>query len=159
MAKQEWVEDSVGLNKRDRWIKQIAYNLILIIVCIAVLYPVIWVVQMALTPNEMAGLGGGFSLDKLSFSNFEYVLCNPDANNNNECRFLFFYLLLNIIFPDGKGNNSYCNNHASRYGQHQRYVVGLGRVSGGFKKYHGHHQGEYSAQCSHEIDDRISCAS
>lgn len=97
MAKQEWVEDSVGLNKRDRWIKQIAYNLILIIVCIAVLYPVIWVVQMALTPNEMAGLGGGFSVDKLSFSNFEYVLCNPDANNNNECRFLFFYQLKNSI--------------------------------------------------------------
>ena len=31
MAKaQEWVEDSVGLNQKDRIIKQIVYNLILI---------------------------------------------------------------------------------------------------------------------------------
>ena len=93
MAKQEWVEESVGLNKRDRWIKQIVYNLILILVCCAVLYPVLWVVQMALTPNDLAGLGGGFSLEKADFSNFAYVM----GHTNQEGQNLFLHQLWNSI--------------------------------------------------------------
>ena len=80
MAKaQEWVEDSVGLNQKDRIIKQIVYNLILVIVCVAVLYPVIWVVKMALTPNEMAGIGGDTANISFTLDNFSHVrsgLCN-----------------------------------------------------------------------------------
>lgn len=98
MAKKEvWVEDSVGLNKKDRWIKQIVYNLILILVCVAVLYPVLWVVQMAITPNEIAGAADGASNVSYTLDNFKHVICNPDQNNNNECRYLFFYQLKNSV--------------------------------------------------------------
>ena len=78
MAKEKWVEDSVGLNKRDRILKQVIYNLILILVCIAVLWPVLWVVQMAFTPNGAVSIGGevsdvSYTLQE-RLSNFDYVI-------------------------------------------------------------------------------------
>ena len=50
--KQEWVEDSVGLNKRERIFKQIAYNLILILVCMAVLFPLTTDPHIAMFPSS-----------------------------------------------------------------------------------------------------------
>lgn len=91
--KEEWVEESVGLSKKDRIIKQIAYNLILIIVCALVLYPVVWVVQMAFTPNEAASIGSsadgiGFTLD-----NFSHVITKTDDQGHH----VFGYQLWNSI--------------------------------------------------------------
>ena len=91
--KQEWVEDSVGLNKRDRIIKQIVYNLSLILVCIAVLYPVVWVVKMALTPNELAGIGGDTSQIQFTLDNFKHVVLNQNQNGD----YLFFHQLANSV--------------------------------------------------------------
>ena len=94
MAKaQEWVEDSVGLNQKDRIIKQIVYNLILIIVCVAVLYPVIWVVKMALTPNEMAGIGGDTANISFTLDNFSHVI----FKTNQPGAYLFFHQLWNSV--------------------------------------------------------------
>ncbi len=91
--KQEWVEESVGLNKKELLLKQIGYNLILILVCIAVLYPVIWVVQMAITPNDVAGIGGDTSNIQFTLDNFKHVL----FNQNKAGDFLFFHQLWNSI--------------------------------------------------------------
>lgn len=93
MSKQkQWVEESVGLNKKDMILKQLVYNAILIIVCLLVLYPVLWVVQMALTPNEVAGVGVssdvGFTLD-----NFRQVIFNQDQDGN----YLFVHQLKNSV--------------------------------------------------------------
>ena len=89
--KQEWVEESVGLNKKDRIIKQIVYNLILILVCVAVLYPVIWVVKMALTPNELASVGGSWSM--VTLDNFSHVIFKTNQNGD----YLFFHQLWNSV--------------------------------------------------------------
>ncbi len=91
--KEEWVEESVGLSKKDRIIKQIAYNLILILVCALVLYPVVWVVQMAFTPNEAASIGA--SSDGISFTldNFRHVIFKTDDMGHH----VFGYQLWNSI--------------------------------------------------------------
>ncbi|MBQ8035826.1 MAG: sugar ABC transporter permease [Proteobacteria bacterium] len=91
--KQEWVEGSVGLNKKELLIKQIAYNLILILVCIAVLYPVIWVVKMALTPNEVAGIGGDSANIQFTLDNFRHVI----FKQNQAGDYLFFHQLWNSV--------------------------------------------------------------
>ena len=91
--KQEWVEESVGLNKQQMITRQIAYNAILIIVCLLVLYPVLWVVKMALTPNEFASVGGGWANFHPDFSNFEHVIMNQNQNGD----YLFFHQLWNSV--------------------------------------------------------------
>ncbi len=89
--KQEWAEGSVGLNKKEMITKQIVYNLILIIVCILVLYPVIWVVQMAFTPNDAASIGGNAA--GFTFDNFSHVLFKQDDSNH----YVFLYQLWNSV--------------------------------------------------------------
>ena len=91
--KQEWVEESVGLNKKQMIIMQIAYNAILILVCLAVLYPVLWVVKMALTPNEIAGIGGDTSNIQFTMDNFKHVVFNQNQNGD----YLFFHQLWNSV--------------------------------------------------------------
>ena len=91
--KQEWVEGSVGLSKKELWIKQIAYNLILILVCAAVLYPVVWVVKMALTPNELAGIGGDSANIQYTLDNFRHVI----FKQNQAGDYLFFHQLWNSV--------------------------------------------------------------
>lgn len=89
--KQEWVEESVGLSKKDLIIKQIVYNFILIIVCALVLYPVLWVVKMALTPNDVAGLGN--DTVNYTLANFQHVLMHQNQNGD----YLFFHQLANSV--------------------------------------------------------------
>ncbi len=91
--KEEWVEESVGLSKKDRIIKQIAYNLILILVCALVLYPVVWVVQMAFTPNEAASIGANTEGINFTLSNFEHVIFKTDDAGHH----VFGYQLWNSI--------------------------------------------------------------
>ena len=94
--KEKWVEESVGLSKRELIIKQIAYNLILILVCIAVLWPVVWVVQMAFTPNGAVSIGGevsdvSYTLEE-RLSNFDYVIFRQ-----KDGQYLFFHQLWNSV--------------------------------------------------------------
>ena len=94
--KEKWVEESVGLSKRDRIIKQIAYNLILILVCIVVLWPVLWDVQMAFTPNGAVSIGGevsdvSYTLQE-RLSNFDYVIFHQ-----KDGQYLFFHQLWNSV--------------------------------------------------------------
>ncbi|MBQ9394097.1 MAG: sugar ABC transporter permease [Proteobacteria bacterium] len=86
--KEEWVEESVGLSKKDRIIKQIAYNLILILVCALVLYPVIWVVQMAFSPDCPDGI-----CEDGILHNFIHVITKTDGVGHH----VFGYQLLNSV--------------------------------------------------------------
>lgn len=90
---QKWSEGSVGLNKKDMIIRQLVYNGILIAVCLAVLYPVLWVVKMALTPNAAAGLGDSASSVGFTLDNFRHVIFNQDQDGN----WLFFHQLKNSV--------------------------------------------------------------
>lgn len=94
MSKKEvWVEQPGALNKRDMFIRQIIYNAVLIAVCLLVLYPVLWVVKMALTPNDAAGLSASILPDTVTLENFDKVIFNQDQDGN----YLFFHQLKNSV--------------------------------------------------------------
>jgi arabinogalactan oligomer/maltooligosaccharide transport system permease protein len=65
---------------------------LLIAVCVAVLYPVLWVVKMALTPNDEAGLTASPIPDSVTLDNFTYVL-----GRSRDGSWLFGRQLLNSI--------------------------------------------------------------
>lgn len=92
MSKQkEWVEQPGALNKRDMIIRQIVFNAILIIVCLIVLYPVLWVIMMAITPNEIAGVSSSLIPQQVTFDNFIDVVSRVDDYGNH----LFLHQLKN----------------------------------------------------------------
>lgn len=94
MSKQkEWVEQPGALNKRDMIIRQIVFNAILIIVCLIVLYPVLWVIMMAITPNEIAGVSSSLIPQQVTFDNFIDVVSRVDDYGNH----LFFHQLKNSV--------------------------------------------------------------
>lgn len=94
MSKQkEWVEQPGALNKRDMIIRQIVFNAILIIVCLIVLYPVLWVVMMAITPNEIAGVSSSLIPQQVTFDNFIDVVSRVDDYGNH----LFLHQLKNSV--------------------------------------------------------------
>jgi arabinogalactan oligomer / maltooligosaccharide transport system permease protein len=49
-------------------------HLILVLVCVAVLYPVLWVLKMALTPNDEAGLTASPIPEHITLDNFKFVM-------------------------------------------------------------------------------------
>lgn len=94
MSKQkEWVEQPGALNKRDMIIRQIVFNAILIIVCLIVLYPVLWVIMMAITPNEIAGVSSSLIPQQVTFDNFIDVVSHVDDYGNH----LFLHQLKNSV--------------------------------------------------------------
>ena len=94
MSKQkEWVEQPGALNKRDMIIRQIVFNAILIIVCLIVLYPVLWVLMMAITPNEIAGVSSSLIPQQVTFDNFIDVVSRVDDYGNH----LFLHQLKNSV--------------------------------------------------------------
>lgn len=94
MSKQkDWVDQPGSLNKRDMIVRQIAYNAILILVCLVVLYPVLWVVKMAITPNEVAGLSSSLIPDTVTLDNFRHVMFRTDDAGH----YLFLYQLRNSV--------------------------------------------------------------
>lgn len=94
MSKQkEWVEQPSALNKRDMIIRQIVFNAILIIVCLIVLYPVLWVIMMAITPNEIAGVSSSLIPQQVTFDNFIDVVSRVDDYGNH----LFLHQLKNSV--------------------------------------------------------------
>ena len=94
MSKQkEWVEQPGALNKRDMIIRQIVFNAILIIVCLIVLYPVLWVIMMAITPNEIASVSSSLIPQQVTFDNFIDVVSRVDDYGNH----LFLHQLKNSV--------------------------------------------------------------
>jgi arabinogalactan oligomer/maltooligosaccharide transport system permease protein len=49
-------------------------HLVLVLVCVAVLYPVLWVLKMALTPNDEAGLTASPIPEHVTLDNFRFVM-------------------------------------------------------------------------------------
>lgn len=94
MSKQkEWVEQPGALNKRDMIIRQIVFNAILIVVCLIVLYPVLWVIMMAITPNEIAGVSSSLIPQQVTLDNFIDVVSRVDDYGNH----LFLHQLKNSV--------------------------------------------------------------
>ena len=54
--------------------QQIILNALLIVTCVIVLYPVLWVVKMALTPNEIAGVSVSPIPESVTLDNFRVVM-------------------------------------------------------------------------------------
>lgn len=94
MSKQkECVEQPGALNKRDMIIRQIVFNAILIVVCLIVLYPVLWVIMMAITPNEIAGVSSSLIPQQVTFDNFIDVVSRVDDYGNH----LFLHQFKNSV--------------------------------------------------------------
>ena len=74
-------------------IRQIVFNAILIIVCLIVLYPVLWVIMMAITPNEIAGVSSSLIPQQVTFDNFIDVVSRVDDYGNH----LFLHQLKNSV--------------------------------------------------------------
>ena len=90
MSKEkQWSDEPTTLSKRDMAIRQFLTNAVLIIACLVVIYPVLWVVKMALTPNELAGLSPSPIPEQVTLDNFKMVIFNQD----NDGHYLFFHQL------------------------------------------------------------------
>jgi arabinogalactan oligomer/maltooligosaccharide transport system permease protein len=59
------------------------------LVCAVVLYPVLWVVKMAVTPSQSFSSGGALSWETVSWENFSFLLFDTQG--------LFFRQLLNSV--------------------------------------------------------------
>lgn len=98
MSKEkQWSDEPTTLSKRDMLIRQFLTNAVLIIACLVVIYPVLWVVKMALTPNELAGLSPSPIPEQVTLDNFRAVIFNQD----NDGHYLFFHQLKNSVIIAG----------------------------------------------------------
>jgi arabinogalactan oligomer/maltooligosaccharide transport system permease protein len=70
--------------------RQMLAHAVLIFTCIVVLYPILWVVKMALTPNEMAGLSASPIPETVTLDNFRHVIGYSEGDD-----WLFGRYLLN----------------------------------------------------------------
>ncbi|GAB4291507.1 MAG: ABC transporter permease subunit [Myxococcota bacterium] len=68
-------------------------NIILIGASLVTLYPILWVIKMALTPSQAFSLSANPFPEQLDFSNFKEVIFAKDARGN----LLFFRQLLNSV--------------------------------------------------------------
>ena len=71
------------------WLRQCVAQLVLSLVCAVVLYPVLWVVKMAVTPSQSFSSGGALSWETVSWENFSFLLFDTQG--------LFFRQLLNSV--------------------------------------------------------------
>jgi arabinogalactan oligomer / maltooligosaccharide transport system permease protein len=62
-------------------IKQIIYNAVLILICAIVIYPVLWVIKMAFSPEQGFALSANPFPTELSFENFRNVIFTKDSNS------------------------------------------------------------------------------
>lgn len=74
-------------------LSQILRHLLLICICAATLYPVLWVVKMALTPSQAFSLSANPFPEQVSFSNFTDIILARDNQGN----YLFFHQLFNSV--------------------------------------------------------------
>jgi len=86
-----------ALDSRRQTLRSVLTHGFLVIVSFMVIYPVLWVVKMSLTPNELAGLSPSPIPEKVTLSNFEVVLSTTD----NAGHWLFGEQLLNSVIVSG----------------------------------------------------------
>ena len=91
--KKEWVSTPTNLDGGNPLISTILTHATLIAVSFVVLYPVLWVIKMALTPNEAAGLSPSPIPEEITFDNFSHVL----GAENKAGEWLFGHHLFNSI--------------------------------------------------------------
>ncbi len=75
------------------YLKMVLTNLVLILLCIVTLYPVLWVLKMALTPSQAFSLSPNPLPDQISFQNFADLLGATDMQGN----WLFGHQLFNSV--------------------------------------------------------------
>ena len=68
--------------KKDNisWLKVILMHFALIIICAAVIYPVLWVIKMALSPQQGFSLSANPFPVEFSLENFRNVVFTTDSN-------------------------------------------------------------------------------
>ncbi len=81
------------MNRRPAWPAAIGWNLVLIAACAVTLYPVLWVVKMALTPSQAFSLSPNPLPDGISLSNFRDLVTATDLAG----RWLFGHWLFNSV--------------------------------------------------------------
>jgi len=81
------------MNRQPTWLKVLLANMLLILACIIAIYPVLWVLKMALTPSQAFSLSANPFPTSISFENFEELLSITDMAG----RHLFAYWLTNSI--------------------------------------------------------------
>jgi len=79
--------------RRIPLLKQILVNAFLVLFCIATLYPVLWVLKMALSPSQAFSLSVNPLPDTVSFKNFADLLSASDMQGN----WLFGHQLFNSL--------------------------------------------------------------
>ncbi len=62
--------------------KQVFYQIMLIVISIAVLYPILWVLKMALTPSQAFSMDPWPIPSDVTFSNFVDVVSTTDSSGN-----------------------------------------------------------------------------
>lgn len=81
------------MNRRPAWPAAIGWNLVLIAACAITLYPVLWVVKMALTPSQAFSLSPNPLPDGINLSNFRDLVTATDLAG----RWLFGHWLFNSV--------------------------------------------------------------
>jgi arabinogalactan oligomer / maltooligosaccharide transport system permease protein len=82
-----------NLDRRKELLRKVLTHALLILVSFIVIYPVLWVVKMALTPNDLASLSPSPIPETVTFDNFEHVVSQSDR----EGTWLFGHQLMNSI--------------------------------------------------------------
>ncbi len=75
---KKWVETRPGLSGRGEWARVIFTHMALVTVSVIVLYPVMWVIKMALTPNDLASLSASPIPEVVTLDNFKAVIGHTD---------------------------------------------------------------------------------
>jgi arabinogalactan oligomer/maltooligosaccharide transport system permease protein len=81
------------MNRQPTWLRAMLLNLALIAACLVTLYPVLWVVKMALTPSQAFSLSPNPFPDTFSLSNFRDLVGATDLAGH----WLFGRWLLNSV--------------------------------------------------------------
>lgn len=81
------------MNRQPTWLKVMLANMALVLACIISLYPVLWVLKMALTPSQAFSLSANPFPTTISFENFRELLTITDMAG----RHLFAYWLTNSL--------------------------------------------------------------
>jgi arabinogalactan oligomer/maltooligosaccharide transport system permease protein len=85
------------MNRRPSWLAAIGWNLALVVACAVTLYPVLWVVKMALTPSQAFDLSASPFPTTFSLANFHDLVTASDMAG----RWLFGHWLFNSVVVAG----------------------------------------------------------
>jgi len=85
------------MNRRPSWLAAVGWNLALVVACAVTLYPVLWVIKMALTPSQAFDLSPSPIPNTFSLSNFHDLAMATDMAG----RWLFGHWLFNSVVVAG----------------------------------------------------------